>query len=97
MLKIIEIVSNLIAKLRNSANGKCECDYINGAETLPPPLSKEEEAKTLAKLNTDFENARETLIVHNLRLVVYIAKKFESTGIGIEDLISIGTIGLSRR
>lgn len=94
MLKIIEIVSNLIAKLRNSANGKCECDYINGAETLPPPLSKEEEAKTLAKLNTDFENARETLIVHNLRLVVYIAKKFESTGIGIEDLISIGTIGL---
>lgn len=94
MLKIIEIVSNLIAKLRNSANGKCECDYINGAETLPLPLSKEEEAKTLAKLNTDFENARETLIVHNLRLVVYIAKKFESTGIGIEDLISIGTIGL---
>ena len=94
MLKIIEIVSNLISKLRNSANGKCECDYINGAETLPTPLSKEEEAKTLAKLNTDFENARETLIVHNLRLVVYIAKKFESTGIGIEDLISIGTIGL---
>ena len=47
MLKIIEIVSNLISKLRNSANGKCECDYINGAETLPPPLSKEEEAKTL--------------------------------------------------
>lgn len=94
MLKIIEIVSNLISKLRKSANGKCECDYINGAETLPPPLSKEEEAKTLAKLNTDFENARETLIVHNLRLVVYIAKKFESTGIGIEDLISIGTIGL---
>ena len=93
MLKIIEIVSNLISKLRNSANGKCECD-INGAETLPPPLSKEEEAKTLARLNTDFENARETLIVHNLRLVVYIAKKFESTGIGIEDLISIGTIGL---
>ena len=88
MLKIIEIVSNLISKLRKSANGKCECDYINGAETLPPPLSKEEEAKT------DFENARETLIVHNLRLVVYIAKKFESTGIGIEDLISIGTIGL---
>lgn len=51
-------------------------------------------SKNAAKLNTDFENARETLIVHNLRLVVYIAKKFESTGIGIEDLISIGTIGL---
>lgn len=94
MLKVIEIISELILKLRISANGKYECDYINGAETLPPPLSKEEEAKTLAKLDTDFENARETLIVHNLRLVVYIAKKFESTGIGIEDLISIGTIGL---
>ncbi len=94
MLKIIEIIGELIQKLRMSGVGKCEIDYINGAETLPPPLSKEEEAKTLAKLENDFEKARETLIVHNLRLVVYIAKKFESTGIGIEDLISIGTIGL---
>ncbi len=94
MLKIIEIIGELIQKLRMSGIGKCEIDYINGAETLPPPLSKEEEAKTLAMLENDFEKARETLIVHNLRLVVYIAKKFESTGIGIEDLISIGTIGL---
>lgn len=94
MLKVIEIISGLIQKLRMSAVGKCEIDYINGAETLPPPLSREEEAKTLAMLENDFEKARETLIVHNLRLVVYIAKKFESTGIGIEDLISIGTIGL---
>ena len=94
MLKVIEIISGLIQKLRMSAVGKCEIDYINGAETLPPPLSKEDEAKTLAMLDNDFEKARETLIVHNLRLVVYIAKKFESTGIGIEDLISIGTIGL---
>lgn len=94
MLKVIEIISGLIQKLRMSAVGKSEIDYINGAETLPPPLSKEEEAKTLAMLDNDFEKARETLIVHNLRLVVYIAKKFESTGIGIEDLISIGTIGL---
>lgn len=68
--------------------------YINGAESLPPPLSKEEEEIAFGKLETDFNSARETLIVHNLRLVVYIAKKFESTGIGIEDLISIGTIGL---
>ncbi|MCL2037304.1 MAG: RNA polymerase sporulation sigma factor SigE [Oscillospiraceae bacterium] len=68
--------------------------YINGAESLPPPLSKEEEESAFAMLVTDFQTARETLIVHNLRLVVYIAKKFESTGIGIEDLISIGTIGL---
>ena len=94
MLKIIEIIGELIQKLRMSGVGKCEIDYINGTETLPPPLSKEEEAKTLAMLENDFEKARETLIVHNLRLVVYIAKKFESTGIGIEDLISIGTIGL---
>ena len=94
MLKIIEIIGELIQKLRMSGVGKCEIDYINGAETLPPPLSKEEEAKTLAMLENDFEKARETLIVHNLRLVVYIAKKFESTGIGIEDLISIGIIGL---
>ncbi len=94
MLKVIEIISGLIQKLRMSAVGKCEIDYINGAETLPPPLSKEDEAKTLAMLDNDFEKAREKLIVHNLRLVVYIAKKFESTGIGIEDLISIGTIGL---
>ena len=68
--------------------------YINGAESLPPPLGKEEEEAAFAMLATDFNAARETLIVHNLRLVVYIAKKFESTGIGIEDLISIGTIGL---
>lgn len=68
--------------------------YINGSDTLPPPLSKEEEAKTFAELAENSSQARETLIVHNLRLVVYIAKKFESTGTGVEDLISIGTIGL---
>lgn len=71
-----------------------EIHYINGSETLPPPLSKEEEEKAFKMLETDFHSAREILIVHNLRLVVYIAKKFESTGIGIEDLVSIGTIGL---
>lgn len=69
--------------------------YINGSDTLPPPLSKEAEADAFLRLGTEHaEQARQTLIVHNLRLVVYIAKKFESTGIGIEDLISIGTIGL---
>ena len=68
--------------------------YINGPETLPAPLSKEQEQEAFEKLQTDTQSARETLIVHNLRLVVYIAKKFESTGIGVEDLISIGTIGL---
>lgn len=68
--------------------------YINGPETLPPPLGKEEEKEVFQRLEQNDENARETLMVHNLRLVVYIAKKFESTGINIEDLISIGTIGL---
>ena len=68
--------------------------YINGADSLPPPLTKEEEEEAFSLLDTDFSRGRDILITHNLRLVVYIAKKFESTGIGIEDLISIGTIGL---
>ena len=67
--------------------------YVNGPDMLPPPLSKEEEAECISNLGID-PDARDTLIEHNLRLVVYIAKKFESTGIGIEDLVSIGTIGL---
>ncbi|MBE6733349.1 MAG: sigma-70 family RNA polymerase sigma factor [Ruminococcaceae bacterium] len=65
--------------------------YINGPETLPPPLTLEEERKLLEAADTA---SREKLIVHNLRLVVYIARKFEINGAGIEDLISIGTIGL---
>ena len=65
--------------------------YINGAETLPPPLSAEEEQRLLT---SGSEQSRDTLIVHNLRLVVYIAKKFDSAAVNIEDLISIGTIGL---
>ncbi len=68
--------------------------YIVGSETLPPPLSKEEESRLLLKLASDGAAVRKTLIEHNLRLVVYIAKKFENTGVCIEDLISIGSIGL---
>lgn len=68
--------------------------YIGGSETLPPPLSKAEEAEIMQRIKNGDEKAREPLIVHNLRLVVYIAKKFESPGTGTEDLISIGTIGL---
>ena len=67
--------------------------YINGSEMLPPPLSREEEAEVILRLHVD-ENARQILIEHNLRLVVYIAKRFENTGAGLEDLVSIGTIGL---
>lgn len=68
--------------------------YISGAQTLPPPLSQEEEKDVMQKLSSGDEKAKELLIVHNLRLVVYIAKKFENTNVNIEDLISIGTIGL---
>ena len=68
--------------------------YINGPIALPEPLSAEEEQTLSEKLSTGDEKAREKLIVHNLRLVVYIAKKFENSGVNIEDLISIGTIGL---
>ena len=70
------------------------CHYINGPETLPPPLTKEEEAQVLENIRQGVPGAREPLITHNLRLVVYIAKKFESPGASVEDLISIGTIGL---
>jgi len=70
--------------------------YIAGSQTLPPPLSNEEEEEMLKKLSQRDEQARQTLVERNLRLVVYIAKKFENTGIGIEDLISIGTIGLMK-
>jgi RNA polymerase sporulation-specific sigma factor len=71
-----------------------EVFYVNGSDTLPPPLTRQEEEEVFAKLMLHDPEARNCLIVHNLRLVVYIAKKFESTGIGIEDLVSIGTIGL---
>ena len=67
--------------------------YVNGPELLPAPLSREEEAEMIARLELD-ERARQKLIEHNLRLVVYIAKRFENTGTGLEDLVSIGTIGL---
>lgn len=71
-----------------------EIYYIGGSEALPPPLTKEEEAVLLNKLPNGDQAARSMLIERNLRLVVYIARKFENTGINIEDLISIGTIGL---
>ena len=68
--------------------------YIGGSDTLPPPLEREEEAEALTALEAGDDAARRTLIEHNLRLVVYIAKRFENTGVNIEDLISIGSIGL---
>ena len=68
--------------------------YIGGSDTLPPPLNREDEASLIARLETGDLSVRQTLIEHNLRLVVYLARRFENTGINIEDLISIGTIGL---
>ena len=70
------------------------CYYIGGAQVLPPPLEREEEREVFARLAEGDESARRTLIERNLRLVVYIARRFENTGINLEDLISIGTIGL---
>lgn len=73
---------------------KTKIYYINGPDTLPAPLTREEEADIFIKLENNDVDAKQALIVHNLRLVVYIARKFESSGVGVEDLISIGTIGL---
>ena len=67
--------------------------YVNGPDVLPAPLSPEEEAEVLSRLPCD-EEARSLLIAHNLRLVVYIARRFETAGVGLEDLVSIGTLGL---
>ncbi len=71
-----------------------EIYYIHGADTLPPPLTAQEETDALHRAAAGEASARDALITHNLRLVVYIARKFENSGVGIEDLISIGTIGL---
>lgn len=70
--------------------------YIAGSQTLPPPLEAKEEEEALQKLSNGDKEIKKTLVERNLRLVVYIAKKFENTGVGIEDLISIGTIGLMK-
>ena len=75
-----------------------EIFYIGGAEVLPVPLEGEQEQKAINMIGTSMEqHGKSLLIEHNLRLVVYIAKKFDNTGVGVEDLISIGTIGLIRR
>ena len=99
---------NLLQILRESINtiyvkyiGNDEIEkmpiyYIGGSQTLPPPLSQEEEETVLDSLAKGDETAKKILVERNLRLVVYIAKKFENTGVGLEDLISIGTIGLMK-
>ena len=98
ILEILKInINNIYKKYINSAEGEnTEIYYIGGSQTLPPPLSQEEEEKLLENLENNDEEAKKTLVERNLRLVVYISKKFENTGIEIEDLISIGTIGLMK-
>ena len=90
-----DYLKNLIQKLKKLFNRKRKgLFYIGGSDVLPPPLSKDEESDLLEKYAKGDMSARSILIERNLRLVVYIAKKFESAGMNVEDLISIGTIGL---
>ena len=100
---MLNFIRKLLSKLYRKLGISADLGYIGTGVSLPPPLSKEEELRlTLLFTNADdspaaretAEQAKNTLIEHNLRLVVYIAKKFENTGVCIEDLISIGTIGL---
>ena len=89
MMRILPDIKSLIF-----GNGR-EVHYIGGTEVLPPPLEGTRESEMIQRLGTENdEEAKKALIEHNLRLVVYIAKKFDNTGVGVEDLISIGTIGL---
>lgn len=92
--KMLTLLKRILRFLFKKFARSNELGYIGSGESLPPPLSKEEEAELAKRLADGDENAKTKLIEHNLRLVVYIAKKFENTGVGIEDLISIGTIGL---
>ena len=87
-------IAKFLGRIRDS-HREDKVFYIGGSESLPPPLSREEERECLIALVTEQEeSARNKLIAHNLRLVVYLARKFENTGVCVEDLISIGTIGL---
>lgn len=86
--KLLRKIKKLFLKNKN------EVYYINGPQTLPAPLTQAKENEIMQRIEQGDDSARELLIIHNLRLVVYIARKFENSGVGIEDLISIGTIGL---
>ncbi|MBQ2963749.1 MAG: RNA polymerase sporulation sigma factor SigE [Clostridia bacterium] len=86
--KLLRKIKKLFLKNKNGVY------YINGPQTLPAPLTQAKENEIMQRIEQGDDSARELLIIHNLRLVVYIARKFENSGVGIEDLISIGTIGL---
>lgn len=98
-MNIIQIIKSSLKYFYNKEEmlDENQIFYVAGSQTLPPPLEPEEEEKILKKLDSEEDTkARQTLVERNLRLVVYIAKKFENTGSGIEDLVSIGTIGLMK-
>lgn len=97
-MQIIELLNKMYEKyIQKDENNDIEnIFYIGGNDNLPPPLEGKEEAEAIEELSNGSKEAKQKLVEHNLRLVVYIAKKFENTGIGIEDLISIGTIGLMK-
>lgn len=92
MLSFKKLIITILKKLKLIKG----VHYINGPETLPAPLSQKEEENIINKIKCGDSNARELLVIHNLRLVVYIAKKFESSNLCVEDLVSIGTIGLMK-
>lgn len=94
MRKLFSRAIRRIKKVFYSIFGGRELYYINGSETLPPPLSEEEEDRAISTIDSD--ESRCLLVEHNLRLVAYIAKRFENTGANIEELISIGTLGLMK-
>lgn len=89
-----DYIQKLLVKILSFFRKGKRIDYIYGPATLPPPLSKDKEKELMERLRAGDDSVREELIVHNLRLVVYIARKFDVAGAGVEDLISIGTIGL---
>ena len=97
-MQILELLNKMYEKyIQKDENNDIEnIFYIGGNDNLPPPLEGKEEAEAIEQLSNGSKEAKQKLVEHNLRLVVYIAKKFENTGIGIEDLISIGTIGLMK-
>ena len=95
-MKVLEILSKMYEKYIQKDEDFENIFYIGGSDNLPAPLEPEEEAEEIEKLSKGDNEAKKKLVEHNLRLVVYIAKKFENTGVGLEDLISIGTIGLMK-
>lgn len=93
-MRFFDKIAKKFIYIRGDKNGTPDVFYICGADVLPPPLSKEEEEELIKKLASGDNSVKSELTERNLRLVVYIARKFENTGINVEDLISIGTIGL---